>query len=117
MHEMSGKTAGEEGITMYNPRGVMALIESATDKRNDGKLFTLEGDLSQMANQRDFLEKRGFRVGRIDCYPGLFTEEDYRKALTAIWENRVDGWWHYDEDYVKYGICTMEQFNTRLGRK
>ncbi len=104
-------------MTMNNQAGVLNLIQSASNKRNDGRLFTLEGDLSQMANQSDFLEKKGFRVGRIDCYPGLFTEDDYRKALAAIWENRVDGWWHYDEDYVKYGICTMEQFNNRLGVK
>lgn len=96
---------------------VLGLIKSAADKRNDGVLFTLEGDLSQMSSQSAFLRANGFRVGRVDCYPGLFTEDDYKAALKAIWENRVDGWWHYCDEYVKYGIATKEEFDARLGVK
>lgn len=97
--------------------GIFSLIKSGANKQNDGATFTLEGDLSQMSNQERFLENHGFRIGRIDCYPGLYTEEDYKAALKAIWDNRVDGWWHYEEDYIKYGITTKELFGSRLGRE
>ena len=96
---------------------VYDLLLSAAQKCNDGVKFTLDGDLSQMATQGEFLRKAGFRVGRVDVYPGLYTEEDYKAALKAIWENRVDGWWNYEEKYVEYGICTSEEFRAYLGVK
>jgi hypothetical protein len=96
---------------------VCGLIKSSADKRDDGVKYTLEGNLCQMATQERYLRNRGFRVGRMDCYPGLYTEEDHQAALKAIWTNRVDGWWHYEDEYVHYGICTSEEFGARLGRK
>lgn len=96
---------------------VTSMLVSAATKRDDRAIYTLTGDLCQMANQGNFLQKAGFRVGMIDVYPGLHTEDDFKAALKAIWDNGVDGWWHYEKQYIKYGICTKEDFAIRLGRK
>lgn len=112
LHEMDRPTPETPDLPSIVAIGLPK--EKYTD---DGAKFTLDGDLSQMANQETFLRNAGFRVGRIDVYPGLYTEEDHKAALKMIWDNRVDGWWHYDKDYLKYGICTKEQFDTRLGVK
>jgi hypothetical protein len=94
--------------------GILSLIVSAAQGRSDGVKFLLDGDLSQMSTQEEFLKARGFNVGRSNVYPGLFTEDDFKRALAAIWESRVSGWWHYQAKYVEYGICTSEEFQAAL---
>ena len=83
------------------------------DEKNLGYTFFLNGDLSQMSNQRSFLSSKGISLKQNNVYPCL-RDIDVKKALTLIWENRVDGWWHYKERYVQHEICTEEQFNNRL---
>lgn len=94
--------------------GVASLIGSAVQGRSDGIQFLLSGDLSQMSAQERFLQGIGFTVGRNDVYPGFHTEQEFRLALEAIWQNRVAGWWHYEGKYVGYNICTSEEFRTAL---
>ena len=93
--------------------GALSLLGSAGNQSKE-TLFTLNGDLSQMSAQEDFLRNRGMNVGRTDVYPGLHTEEDFKKALTLIWQSRVSGWWHYLRKYTEYKICTEDEFNAAL---
>ncbi len=93
---------------------VASLLASAKNGRSDSIKFTLRGDLGQMGEQETFLRERGFDVGRSNVYPGLFTEEDFQRALQAIWQYRIPGWWHYEAEYVKYGICSGEKFKAAL---
>ena len=94
--------------------GVASLIGSAVQGRSDGIQFLLSGDLSQMSAQERFLQGVGFTVGRSNVYPGLYTEREFKLALEAIWKNRVAGWWHYENKYVEYNICTSEEFRAAL---
>lgn len=89
------------------------LIDGA-DRSKDAVRFTLDGDLSQMSRQEQFLKSRGFTVGRNNVYPGLYTEEDFERALRVIWQFKIAGWWHYQTQYLKYQICTENDFTTAL---
>jgi len=93
---------------MYN-------LLSDLDSRNAEYSFFLDGDLCQMASQRSFLNNHGVITKQNNIYPCV-KECDREKALRLIWENRVEGWWHYEESYVKFNICTKEEFRTRLSR-
>lgn len=41
---------------------------------------------------------------------------DKKEALKLIWSNNVEGWWHYQDEYVKMEICTAELFKAKLNR-
>lgn len=79
-----------------------------------GYYYTFSGDLRQMSQQDDFLRVRGFDVGRINVYPAVKTEEEFKRALALIWSARCPGWWHYSSQYIQYGICTTEEFNRAM---
>lgn len=92
------------------------LLESAAkDETNRTHSFFMKGDLSQMSIQRNFLSSRGFDVKQNNVYPCL-KEEDVEKALKLIWEQSVEGWWHYEDLYIKHNICSKEQFWVKLER-
>jgi hypothetical protein len=95
--------------------GVFGLLSCAVGKASAPKEYTfyLSGDLSQMSSQKVFLCNQGFDVSQSDVYPVL-KEEDVPRALKLIYQNRVEGWWHYKERYVKLSICTAEEFDTAL---
>ncbi len=69
----------------------------------------LQGDLCQMSNQKSALRLAGFEVGQTDVYPTI-AEEDIERALLYLYLNKVDGWWNYEELFIKHNICTKEQF-------
>lgn len=93
---------------------MLELFQSAANNEtNQTHSFFLDGDLSQMSIQRNFLQARGFDVKQNNVYPCL-KEEDVEKALKLIWDNRVEGWWHYQEKYAELKICTKEEFFARL---
>ena len=75
--------------------------------------FFLSGDLSQMATQKQFLSNMGIVTKQNNVYPCL-RQVDIEKSMTLIWKNKVEGWWHYKDQYVKYGICTEDEFRTRI---
>ena len=75
--------------------------------------FFLSGDLSQMATQKQFLSNMRIVTKQNNVYPCL-REVDIEKSMTLIWKNKVEGWWHYKDQYVKYGICTEDEFMKRL---
>lgn len=89
-------------------RGVSSLL--GQQERQDNVQFTLRGDLHQMSEQKRFLSQCGLKIGQAGVYPGFFSEEDYERGLKIIWENKVPGWWHYEDEYVARGICTSEDF-------
>jgi len=76
--------------------------------------YYFDGDLCQMAEQKNFLQRRGFNIIMSDVYPTVKTEEEFKKALRLIWDNKIEGWWHYIEYYVKYGICSRLEFRKAL---
>ena len=89
------------------------LIDSAIkEENNEDHTFFLEGDLSQMSQQKIFLNNRGIYTKQRNVYPCL-KEEDVTKALTLICTNKVEGWWNYDKEYLKRGILTQEQILNR----
>jgi len=73
----------------------------------------LDGDLCQMGNQADFLRRNGFSLRRQNVY-SIVKPEDAERALRLIWKNKVDGWWHYCDKYVQFGICTKQEFKDAL---
>jgi len=77
--------------------------------------FFLDGDLSQMSFQRTFLNNRGISTEQNNVYPCL-RQCDVKNALTLIWEQSCDGWWHYKKKYVELEICTAEEYNSKLSR-
>ena len=78
------------------------------DKGEEYKFFC-QGDLCQMAAQKNFLNSRGISTFQKDVYPCI-KKSDLKTALELIYNHYVDGWWHYEDEYVKYGICTSEEF-------
>lgn len=76
--------------------------------------FYLDGDLNQLSKQRRFLLNRGIEVVNSNVYPTV-AQEDVYIALKLIWDNNVEGWWHYKEEYLKHLICTKKEFNIKLG--
>lgn len=80
-------------------------------------MFCFRGDLCQMADQERELRRQGFAVGNSDVYPVVNSEEEYKKALQFIWDRKINGWWNYKDDLVKYGICDAEEFTSVLRRQ
>jgi len=75
----------------------------------------MSGDLSQMGTQRRVLNRHGVETIQSDVYPCI-KQEDIPRAMKIIWDNRVEGWWHYESEYVAHSICSKEEFKTRLMR-
>ena len=103
--------------------GVVELIQNAINDR-DGSLGERagyqhlfdRGDLRQLAAQHELLRQEGFEVGLVGVYPAVKTEDALRRGLTLIWERKMEGWWHYLDQYTSYGICTQAQFDAALNR-
>lgn len=92
------------------------LLNSAINiERNEEFTFFLSGDLCQMASQRNFLNSRGIITKQNNVYPCV-KASDVKEALSLIWNVRVEGWWHYRDSYIKYSVCTSEEFMKRLDK-
>jgi hypothetical protein len=76
--------------------------------------YYFKGDLCQISKQGDLLFNYDINVLMSNVYPTVETEEEYKKALSLIWANKCEGWWHYKEDYIKYGICKKSEYVKRL---
>ena len=72
--------------------------------------FSLIGDLCQMYEQRSFL--RGHKI--VVFKRNKLQQLDVEKALKLIWENKVQGWWLYEDQYLKHGICSQQQLTEAL---
>jgi hypothetical protein len=93
-----------------------SLLQAAVNnEKNNEYSFFLNGDLCQMSAQRNFLSARGIQTKQNNVYPCL-KQKDVPGALKIIWENNVEGWWHYEQEYVKHNICTPEDFQAKLNR-
>lgn len=76
-----------------------------------------QGDLCQMSAQERFLRQRRFNIGHIDVFPAVATKEEYVMALRLFYENQIEGWWNYCDEFIKHGICTNEEFKNKFGGK
>ena len=101
--------------------GITELIQNAIDDPEGnlgdqaGYRYVFDrGDLRQIAAQMEFLRKHGFQIGSVNAFPAVRTEEDLKKGLTLIWNNKVDGWWNYKDRFSRYGICSDADFNIAL---
>lgn len=74
------------------------------------------GDLNQMMEQRLFLQRRGFDVRNADVYPAVASEAEAARALAAMWQARVDGWWNMEHLFTRHGACTRQEFEEALQR-
>lgn len=95
--------------------GVTDLIVAGAENNRASSEYTfyLAGDLCQMSSQKSLLISRGFDVQQNNVYPVL-KKSDKEDALRAIWDTKTEGWWHYEKEYVKLGICTSEEFKANL---
>ena len=75
---------------------------------------SLNGDLSQMYEQKKFLELRGFKLTVNGGIPSI-DGSDYPQAIKLLYTYQISGWWNYKEDLILLDICTEEQFIERLG--
>lgn len=92
---------------------VISLLAQA--HRQDPRiLVTLNGDLLQMSRQANFLRQRGFEVTVSGGIPGLVSEDDAKRAFKLLWDCKVEGWWNSQYEFVKYGICSQEEFLAAL---
>jgi hypothetical protein len=72
--------------------------------------YLLDGDLNQMSIQKSKLLTKGITIEQHDIYPAISSQEDYVRALRVIWYDKIEGWWNYKGQFIKYGICSEEQF-------
>ena len=79
-------------------------------------MYKLNGDLDQMYEQMEFLKFRGFNVDMKDNIPSI-SESDYPQAIKLIYFYYIGGWWNYKDELILLKICTIEQFEERLGLK
>lgn len=77
--------------------------------------YSFQGDLCQMAAQRDLLLDYGFKVKMSNVYPTVETEEDFIRAISLIWTTKCEGWWHYRDWYFEHNICTPYEYWVNLG--
>jgi hypothetical protein len=70
----------------------------------------VQGDLNQMGLQKKFLLGHHIALRMQDVYP-VVKAEHAEAALRLIWSHKVEGWWHYSKQYLKYNICTKEQYD------
>ncbi len=87
-----------------------SITDTAGTSKQEVRHF-LAGDVFQLASEERELLARGIPVGRMDIYPGLYTLEDYKKALELIWIHKWGGWELYRSAFFEHSICTEEGFN------
>ena len=75
----------------------------------DGSMLLNDGDLNQMGLQKRSLKDAGFEITQEDVFP-VVKKDDIEKALLHLYLNKIEGWWNYEDRYIKYGICTKEEF-------
>lgn len=92
---------------------VFDLISAHQEIAPEGYSFRLDGDLNQMSTQKNFLIKEGFDVKQSSVYP-IIKEEDKKKALTLIFENKIQGWHHYFREYIELKICNEKEYRRLL---
>jgi len=103
----------QEVLRFRSSPGVFDLIGSH-GTHDEGYRFTFSGDLNQMAQQKAFLQDNFFEVGQCGVYPAVKDQETYNRAIKAIWENRIEGWWNYEDKLIALQACTHEEFRAAL---
>jgi len=101
-------------VSVTTTADAIGLIMDA--RRQDPITHAFTGDLQQMGAQRAFITQHGIKVGVNGGIPGVFSEDDWKKSLALIWERKIAGWWQYERDFRKYGICTAEEISEARSR-
>ncbi|MBU2704102.1 L-rhamnose mutarotase [Sporomusaceae bacterium BoRhaA] len=73
-----------------------------------------QGDLHQLGVQSLFLRRNGFDIEQVDVFSAVETEDEYNEAIALFYQNRVEGWWNYKDELIKYRICTEDEFKKAL---
>lgn len=96
---------------MHIAPGTLSALAHANSSNTDDTMEQcfLTGDLGQMGTMSDALSQAGFDVRHWDAYPVLL-HDDIIPGLRYLWDHRVPGWWNQRESFIKYGICTAEEF-------
>jgi hypothetical protein len=84
------------------------------ERHDQGYEFTFDDDLNQMSIQMGFLQHSGFDVGRCGVYSAVKTQDEFDRAITAIWNFKIEGWWHYKEKLVELKVCINDEFQKAL---
>lgn len=103
----------QENLRFRTSPGVFDLLGSSRT-HDEGCMFTFSGDLNQMSVQKAFLQDNFFEVGQCGVYPAVKDQETFDRAIKAIWENRVEGWWNYKDKLITLQACTNDEFMAAL---
>ena len=93
-------------------REIIDLLVAKDCERTVTHTFHLRGDLRQLSHQKVAL-KNLFSIEQDNVWPCL-KEENVTEALSFIWNNAIDGWWHYEKDMIERNICTDNEFMAKL---
>lgn len=77
------------------------------------QIYTFRGNTEELLEQQIILEMTGINVVMTTEYLVVNKEDEYKRALSVIWNEQVGGWRRYKDQFVKYGICTKNQFSRR----
>ena len=89
------------------------LVQAKKNESHKDYSIYLNGDLCQMSAQEKFLKSHGVDVKFNNVYPCVRTCDEER-TFRLMWEYKCDGWWHYDKEYIKFNICSKEEFKETL---
>ena len=75
--------------------------------------LTTKGDLNQQAIQRKLLRTESISYEEVDVYCSV-ASEDVERFITTMYIRRIEGWWLYNEELIKYNVCTVDQYRDSL---
>lgn len=88
---------------------VVSLLGQAHAK--DPKLtHFLRGDLLGMSGQANYLNRNGIKTGVNGGIPGVYSVEDFKRALELFWQNKFSSWWNYRSDFIEHKVCTEDEY-------
>lgn len=97
----------------FGPGALNMLQQALRDETHKDHSVYLRGDLCQMSAQANFLTSHGVDVKFNNVYPCV-KPCDEEKTFKLLWKFKLEGWWHYDNQYIELSICTKEEFEKAL---
>jgi len=76
--------------------------------------FFLVGMPLQTVAQAVLLEKEGIYVRRDGALFCVTTQHDYIAALRHLYDTGVSGWGNYQNELIRFEICTEDEFHQAL---
>ena len=56
----------------------------------------------------------GIKIFQHGVHPVIKNKDEYIKALNIIWSEKIEGWWNYKEEFLKYNVCSAQKFKEEL---